>query len=89
MPTIDINLPTELEKFLAERAAANGFPDTGAYIVDVLQTTRAVEESGSWEAKLREGIEALDRGEGRAMTTADWDRLRTQIRQRYHISEEE
>ena len=45
------------------------------------------EERKALETCLVEGLDELDRGEGRAMTAADWDQMRTEIRQRYGVSE--
>ena len=86
--TITIQLPTELERFISDRAAAAGHATAADYIVALLQSEATeAEERRALETCLVEGLDELDRGEGRAMTAADWERMRADIRQRYGMSE--
>ena len=88
MTTINISLPDNLESFVTTQAAAGGHASVQGFILALLEQARRDEEHGLLEAKLLEGVAELDRGEGRPMTSADWDRLRGQLRDRHQVGEQ-
>lgn len=69
---ITLTLPKPLEEFVAAQAAARGHTDSGAYIEELV---RDAQRRSDLDAKLLAGIESLDRGEGRELTEADWQRM--------------
>ena len=83
MTQIQINLSDSLETFVAAQAAVEGYASAGEYVVALLQKAQQAQRLADFEAKIREGVEELDRGEGRPMTKADWDELRSYIRARH------
>jgi antitoxin ParD1/3/4 len=80
MVTMNISLPQSLKAFVDDQVAAGRYRTASAYVQSLL---RRAKEKGTIEAKLVEGIEALDRGEASEMTTMDWNRLRTEYRKRH------
>ncbi|MFO0967346.1 MAG: hypothetical protein U0793_17445 [Gemmataceae bacterium] len=56
------------------------------FIVDLLRTLK--ESRAELEAKLLEGVDDLDRGEGRAMQASDWEALRRRVRERFGEDEQ-
>jgi Arc/MetJ-type ribon-helix-helix transcriptional regulator len=89
MNTIDLPLTEPLEQFIAQRVAAGGFASGKDYILALLEQTRQAEERAAMEAKLLDGIAALDRGEGQPMTVNNWERLRADVRARHGASNRE
>jgi Arc/MetJ-type ribon-helix-helix transcriptional regulator len=87
MTTINISLPDALESFAATRVAAGDYASVQDFILALLEQARLDEERRRLEAKLVEGVAALDRGEGRPMTAGDWDRLRTTLRDTHSAGE--
>jgi len=81
--TIDLPLSDSLQQFVAQRAAQGGFTNSRDYILALLEQERRAEGREGLEAKLLQGLAELDRGEGQPMTSADWDRLRAQVRARH------
>jgi Arc/MetJ-type ribon-helix-helix transcriptional regulator len=80
MTTMQVELPEALYQFVCERAAAEGYASPADYVLALIRrATRRAE----FEAKILEGLEELDRGEGQPVTRADWDELRAEIRARY------
>jgi Arc/MetJ-type ribon-helix-helix transcriptional regulator len=88
MSTLTIPLSDELHAFLEAQAAAGGFRDPAEYVQTlIVDAQQAVERHDELKAKLLEGVAALDRGEGRVMTSSDWERLRQQYRARHGIGD--
>lgn len=83
MITLEISLPDPLAAFVTDQVQAKGFADTSEYVTALLHQEWKTRQKEERESKLLEAVEALDRGEGRPMTAADWERLREQIRTRY------
>ncbi|MBL8795868.1 MAG: type II toxin-antitoxin system ParD family antitoxin [Planctomycetia bacterium] len=73
MTTISIQLSEPLENFVADQVSAGGFQDASDYLLDLLHQAQA---RSTLEEKLLAGVTSQDRGEGREMTGADWERLR-------------
>lgn len=88
MTTISVCLPESLENFVATQVVAQGHSSAGEYMLALLRQAQQAKERNALEVKLREGVEALDRGEGREMTSDDWERLRNGIRDRYGVNDQ-
>ena len=80
MTTMQFELPEPLRDFVHQQAAAGGYASPGDYVVAVLQRAARRAEI---DAKLREGLAELQRGEGRPMTREDWDALHAEVRARH------
>lgn len=98
MTTVEINLPDTLKEFVEHQVAAGGYRDASAYVQslleeaqlsqrrteideELLERIKAVDRA-VLEAKLLEGVDALERGEGRVMTEQDWERLHDKLEER-------
>jgi hypothetical protein len=86
--TIQLNLPPDLEQFVAAQAKSEGHTNPDAFVVDVLRRLQMAKTKADLEAKLLIGIEQLERAEGRLMKEADWAQLRGEYCQRHGISDE-
>lgn len=78
MSALQIALPKKLKSFVDDRAAAAGC-SSSAFVKQVLEDYQRSEELKRLEQMLLVGIRQLERGEGREMTAADWDRLHARI----------
>jgi Arc/MetJ-type ribon-helix-helix transcriptional regulator len=87
MPTIQVLLPESLEPFVASQVAVEGHSSASEYLLSLLRQAQQAKAKAELEAKLLAGLEALDRGDGRPMTSADWERLRSGVRERYGTEE--
>ncbi len=81
MTTLQIDLPEPLDSFVALQAAAEGYSTVSEYILALIQQVQQSRERAEREAKLLAGVQALDRGEGKEMTAADWERLKGRFRE--------
>jgi Arc/MetJ-type ribon-helix-helix transcriptional regulator len=88
MTTINVPLPDKLEEFVAARAALDGFCSASDYVLELIRRAQQSSERSKLEARLLTGVQSLDRGEGRPMTPADWNRLRADIKNRQNWSNE-
>lgn len=65
--TIEIDLPADLQQFVADRARADGSrPEE--FVVKLLRRIKEKEARAALEAKLLEGVESLERGERKLIT---------------------
>lgn len=83
MITIKLDLSEELTEFIACQATIEGYSLASEYIIDLIQRERRVKRRADLEASLLAGVRSIERGEGRPFTPADWERLRSEIRERY------
>lgn len=79
MTDLHLRLPESLETFLAAEVALGGYENAGDYVLALLQHAKQAKQRAELETKLLAGIQSLERGDGREMTTADWDRLHARI----------
>jgi Arc/MetJ-type ribon-helix-helix transcriptional regulator len=79
MVTITIALPESMQSFVEAQAAAGGYSDVGAYVQALIADVQKAHARAEMDAKLLDGVEALERGEGRELAAEDWERLRTRI----------
>ena len=86
--TIQLNLPPDLEQFVAAQAKSEGHTNPDAFVLDVLRRLQIAQTKADLEAKLLIGLEQLDCGEGRPMKDSDWAQLRRDYCQRHGIPEE-
>jgi antitoxin ParD1/3/4 len=87
MATLEISLPEPMKQFVEAQIAAGGFRDASEYVQALIRNAFQAQERAALEAKLLEGIRALDRGEGRVMTDQDWQRLEDRLEE--HIRSRE
>jgi Arc/MetJ-type ribon-helix-helix transcriptional regulator len=80
MATITVSLPEPLHAFVEAKAAAEGHGDASAYVRALIAEAQQATLRAEVEEKLLAGVDALDRGEGRELTAADWEQLRTKYR---------
>ena len=78
MSALQVALPKHLKSFVDDRAAEAGCTSS-AFVKQVLENYQRNEELKQLKEMLMTGIRQLDRGEGREMTQADWDRLHARI----------
>jgi len=81
MSALQIALPKQLKSFVDDRAAEAGC-SSSAFVTQVLQDYQKAEELKQLKEMLMVGIRQLQRGEGRPMTKADWNRLHARIAKR-------
>jgi hypothetical protein len=77
--TIQLHLPPDLEQFVAERVQSEGHAAADSFLLQLLRDAQRGCSRAELEAKLLEGIDALERGEGRPMTSEDWRQLRADL----------
>ncbi|HMC66466.1 MAG TPA: hypothetical protein VKI65_16140 [Gemmataceae bacterium] len=75
MSTITISLPESMKQFIDAQVTAGGFDSPSDYIAALLREAQVELARAEIDKKLLVGIGALERGEGREMTAADWERL--------------
>jgi Arc/MetJ-type ribon-helix-helix transcriptional regulator len=80
MATITVSLPEPLHAFVQAKAAADGHGDASAYVRGLIAEAQQASLRVEMEAKLLVGVEALDQGQGRELTAADWENLRKKYR---------
>lgn len=80
MATITISLPDQLHAFIVAKAAADGHGDVSAYVRALIAEAQQASFRAELERKLLAGVEALDQGQGRELSTADWEDLRNKYR---------
>lgn len=78
--SIQVELTKELESFVADRVRTEGHASPGEYILALLKEAQQAARDDRHVAALKERIDALDRGEGRPMTDADWAEIREKVR---------
>jgi Arc/MetJ-type ribon-helix-helix transcriptional regulator len=81
MTTITLRIPDDLASHLAAEVAMSGFDNATDYILALIRQSQQSRGKAALEAKLEAGVDSLDRGEGKAATAADWERLRQRARQ--------
>jgi hypothetical protein len=81
--TIRVDLPPDLERFVADEARAQGHLAADDFVIHLLRQAQRAKQQAELEAKLLEGVEALDRGEGRPMTAADWEALHAGLQNKF------
>jgi hypothetical protein len=86
--TLQLNLPPDLEQFVATQARTSGHPNMDAFVVDVLRRLQVAKTKADLEAQLLIGVDQLDRGDGRPMSQADWTSLRADYCQRHGSADE-
>jgi len=75
MSTLTVELPDNLEAFVAAQTAAGGFGSPSLYVQELIRRAQLDLDGDDLETRLLAGVEALDRGEGRELSPADWQRL--------------
>jgi Arc/MetJ-type ribon-helix-helix transcriptional regulator len=80
MTTITLRIPDDLAPHLAAEVAMSGFDNATDYILALIRQSQQAKGKAALEAKLEAGLDSLDRGEGKPITTADWERLRERAR---------
>src|ERR1022692_2337801 len=86
--TIQLDLPPDLEQFVARQARTEGHPNMDAFVLDVLRRLQVAKTKADLESQLLIGVDQLDRGEGRPMSQADWAKMRADHCQRHGITNE-
>ncbi len=80
MSSLTISLPESMKEFVDAQVSACGFDSASAYVRDLIERAQIEKERAEIDAKLLEGVEALERGEGREMQASDWAKLRALVR---------
>lgn len=88
MPVIQLQLPPDLDQFVRAQAQAEAHGDVDAFLIDVLRRLQVTKSKAELEAKLLAGVEQLDRGEGRGMSSRDWKQMRADYCLRHGIQYE-
>jgi Arc/MetJ-type ribon-helix-helix transcriptional regulator len=83
MTTIKLVLPESLVGFVAAEATAAGHESVSEYVLDLIRQAQQARRRAALESQLLEGVESLDRGEGREMTPADWERLKAEVARKH------
>ncbi len=82
MTTVEISLPEELKEFVERQVLTGSYRDASDYIQFLLQDARLAQQRTEIDRELRKGVEALERGDASEMSAQDWQRLRTEYRNR-------
>lgn len=80
MTVLNLALPEPLADFVAVQAAAGGYGSATDYVLALLRDAQQAKARATLEAKLLAGVQSLDCGEGREITSSDWERLRARVR---------
>jgi hypothetical protein len=80
MATIIISLPESMQSFVEAKAVAEGHGDPSAYVRTLIAEAQMASMRAELDRKLAAGVDALDHGQGRELTTADWDTLKNTYR---------
>ena len=75
MSIIQLELPADLEQFVAAEAKTKGHANMDTFVVELLRQLKA---KANLEADLLTGLDQLDRGEGKELSKDDWARLRAE-----------
>lgn len=79
MTEITVSLPDPINQFVEAEAAALGFASPREYVEHVVCRACASKARPELEAKLLEGLDALDRGDAEEMTAEDWAEIRADV----------
>jgi Arc/MetJ-type ribon-helix-helix transcriptional regulator len=88
MAKLLIKLPESLAAFVAVQGAAEGYASASDYVLDLVRQAQRAKRRARFEAKIQEGLDSLNRGEGQPWTAAELDRLRAEIRAKYGEGDE-
>jgi Arc/MetJ-type ribon-helix-helix transcriptional regulator len=80
MTTIQVPLPNDLESFVADQVREQGHTSASEYLLNLVRAAQRAAARDALEQKLVEGVDALDRGEGRSLNPEDWAALRARVR---------
>lgn len=80
MATITISLPEPMQAFVEAKATAEGHGDASAYVRALIAEAQKASLRAEIEDMLLVGVDALEHGQGRELTTADWEGLRNRYR---------
>jgi Arc/MetJ-type ribon-helix-helix transcriptional regulator len=80
MPAVTVALANRVLPFVRAQIRAGGYQDATEYVHALIETAKVQKEHAQLEAQLSEAIDAIERGQVREMTAADWDRLRQRLR---------
>ena len=81
MPTVCVTLPERLHAFVEAQVAKGAYGSVSDYIQGLIAEAEISQARAEIDMALLAGVEALERGEGRELTTADWQRLQARIQQ--------
>ncbi|MBI3651379.1 MAG: type II toxin-antitoxin system ParD family antitoxin [Acidobacteria bacterium] len=79
MPTINISLNEGLKTFVEQRISKSGYSTASEYFRELVRADQKRDAETRLEALLLEGIES---GEPTAMTPADWNDIRKEVKRR-------
>jgi hypothetical protein len=82
MSIIQLELPPDLEQFVAAEAKIQGHAHIDTFVVEVLRRLKA---KANLEADLLTGLDQLDRGEGTELSKDDWAALQAAHGERHGI----
>jgi antitoxin ParD1/3/4 len=82
MSSLTISLSESMKEFVDSQVSAGGFDSPSAYVRGLIERAQVEKNRAEIDTKLLEGVDALERGEGREMQAADWEKLRALVRSR-------
>jgi antitoxin ParD1/3/4 len=74
--TMNISLPESMREWIEEVVAKGGYGTVSEYIRELVRQDQKARSKKALEARL---LEALESGEPRELTRADWDKLRREL----------
>jgi len=77
--TMNISLPPAAREWIADRVSEGHYASASEYVRELVRQDREQRARDSVDAKL---LEALDSGDSREMTAADFARIRAEVRRR-------
>jgi antitoxin ParD1/3/4 len=80
MTMLNISLPESMQAFIEAQTAARGLNNPSDYVQELIREAQRTHEQAELEARLLSRLEALERGEGREMTSDDWEALKARLR---------
>ena len=80
--TMNISLPAAARKWVADRVSDGHYASASEYMRELVRQDREQRLRESVDAKL---LEALDSGDSREMTDADFARIRAEVRRRAEL----
>jgi antitoxin ParD1/3/4 len=77
--TMNISVPTAVRDYIADRVSEGHYGSVSEYVRELVRQDREERFRDAVDAKL---IEALDGGDSREMTPADFARIKAEVRRR-------
>ncbi len=79
MDTLNVSMPKAMKEYVQERVKTGGYGNTSEYVRELIRSEQKQRAKEELETLILEGIQS---GPSTEMTTADWKKLRDEVKQR-------